>query len=272
MSRTLDVSRSGFYSWLKRGDSRRAIEDHELIKEMWEIFIQSDWTYGCPRLHHALKCRGYAVSRKRVARLMKVAVIRPKTQKRRRPRTTDSRHSHPISANLLRRNFRADRPNQVWVSDITYVRTRLGFAYLCVVLDLFSRRIVGWSLKPHMRSSLVEDAVRMALSQRRVEPWSLIFHSDRGSQYACKSFRSLLRRYKIISSMSRKGDCFDNACAESVFGTIKTERIHHREYENFVDARQDLFLYIEGFYNRRRLHSYLGYMSPEEFELTTEAA
>ena len=194
MSRTLEVSKSGFYAWMKRGFSSRDIEDHELIREMWKIFIESKYTYGCPRLHQALKRRGFSISRKRVSRLMKIGEIRPKKLKIRWVRTTNSRHSHPVSANLLRRNFRASRPNQAWVSDITYIRTRRGFAYLCVVLDLYSRRIVGWPIKPHMKTSLVTDAVRKALAQRKVEPWTLVFHSDRGSQYASKKLRNLLFR------------------------------------------------------------------------------
>lgn len=272
MSRLLEVSRSGFYDWCKRRVCRRTLTDLKLMVELLKIFSESGRTYGRPRLLAAMRRLGHRISGKRVGKLMKMAGIVPVSLKRFRVRTTDSEHALPISANLVRRNFRAAGPNQIWVSDITYVRTRRGWGYLCVILDLFSRRIVGWSLKGHMRTSLVKAALRNALDQRRVEPWSLIFHSDRGSQYCSRSFREMLRTHRIISSMSAKGDCFDNAVAESVFGTIKTERIHTREYENLAEAHADLFRYIDGFYNRRRLHSYLGFRSPEEFEMNPEAA
>lgn len=236
------------------------------------IFEANEQTYGVPRLLRDLRKMKIRIGPQRIARLMRTAGIRPIMQKTFKPKTTDSEHSMPVSANLIGRNFQADAPNRVWVSDITYVRTRRGFAYLCIIMDLYSRRIVGWSLKEHMRTSLVKAALGSALAQRKVEPWKLIFHSDRGSQYASGSLRKMLRENQIISSMSAKGDCYDNACAESAFGTIKRERIHHRQYENFVDAQTDMFRYIEGFYNRRRLHSYLGYRSPVEFESNPEAA
>lgn len=272
MSKVLEVSRSGFYDWCNRRVSQRTLGDLKLIFELTRIFWESGCTYGRPRLHAALKKMGFSVGRNRVRKLMKMAGIRPITQKKFRVKTTDSEHALPISANLVKRKFTTTRPNEVWVSDITYVRTRKGWAYLCVILDLYSRRIVGWSVREHMKTSLVKEALRSALAQRPVQPWSLIFHSDRGSQYCSGPFREMLRANKIKSSMSARGDCFDNAVAESVFGTIKTERIHTREYENLAEARADLFRYIEGFYNRRRLHSYLGFRSPEEFEERPEAA
>lgn len=272
MSRILEVSRSGFYDWCSRKASRRTLADCFLIGIIREIFEENERTYGVPRLLKALRKRGFHLGPKRIKKLMKMGAIQPVSEKKFRVRTTDSDHALPVSANLVRRNFHAEQPNQVWVSDITYIRTRRGFVYLCIIMDLYSRRIVGWALKPHMRTSLVKSALQSALSQRTVQPWKLIFHSDRGSQYASRSLREMLRRHEIVSSMSAKGDCFDNACAESVFGTIKRERIHHAHYENFIDARIDLFRYIEGFYNRRRLHSYLGYMSPVDFESSKEAA
>lgn len=273
MSRILGVSRSGFYDWCSRSISRRKIQDCFLTEVIRRIFEASEQTYGVPRLMRELRKMRIRIGPSRIARLMRIGGMRPIMQEAAfKPKTTDSEHSLPVSANLIGRNFRVCQPNRVWVSDITYVRTRRGFAYLCIIIDLYSRRIVGWSLKEHMRTSLVTAALRCALSQRTIEPWNLIFHSDRGSQYASRSFRNLLRENRIISSMSAKGDCFDNACAESTFGTIKRERIHHRRYENFVDAQMDMFRYIEGFYNRRRSHSYLGYRSPMEFESNPEAA
>jgi putative transposase len=271
LTRTLEVSRSGFYDWCRRRISRRTRDDARLIDVMVKLFYQNEEVYGRPRLFRDLRKLGYRIGEQRVRKLMKLAGIQPISEKRFRVRTTDSNHSFPISANLVRRNFKTTRPNQVWVSDITYIRTRRGWAYLCVILDLYSRRIVGWSVRPHMKATLVTESLAMALAQRKVNPWSLTFHSDRGSQYASRKVRSMLRDYKIVSSMSAKGDCYDNAVAESVFGTIKTERIYTREYETLSEVKQDLFRYIEGFYNRRRMHSYLGYRSPEEFEIMKAA-
>lgn len=243
-----------------------------LLREIWKIFLESGKRYGRPKLLEGLWKLGYRVSGKRVWKLMQRAGIRSICVKKWKIATTDSNHRMPVSANLLRRNFSAPGPNRVWVSDITYIRTKTGWLYLCVILDLYSRRIVGWSLRPHMKASLVCEALRHALATRTVEPWKLIFHSDRGSQYASQSFRNLLRENKIISSMSRKGDCYDNAVAESVFGIIKRELVHTTVLENLVDTHREMFRYIEGFYNRRRMHSYLDYMSPEEFELAGKAA
>jgi putative transposase len=272
LTRTLEVSRSGFYDWCRRRIPRRTRDDARLIEVMVKLFYQNEEVYGRPRLFRDLRKLGYRIGEQRVRKLMKLAGIRPISEKRFQVRTTDSNHSSPISANLVRRNFKTTRPNQVWVSDITYIRTRRGWAYLCVILDLYSRRIIGWSVRPHMKANLVTESIEMALAQRKVQPWSLTFHSDRGSQYASRKVRSMLRDYKIVSSMSARGDCFDNAVAESVFGTIKTERIYTREYETLSEVKQDLFRYIEGFYNRRRMHSYLGYRSPEEFEMMKKAA
>jgi len=272
MSAALGVSKSGYYDWRKRPVCDRARLDRIFTRILVAAFRESEGTYGAPRLRECLRGVGFGVGKERIARLMKTAGIRPVSQKTFRVKTTDSDHKLPVSANLIRRNFSAKRPNQVWVSDITYVKTQRGFVYLCVVVDLFSRRIVGWAIRDHMHASLVNSAMRMALSRRRVKPWSLIVHSDRGSQYGSRSFRRLLLKHRIMSSMSAKGDCFDNAVAESIFGTIKTERIHTREYQDLTEAKKDLFRYIEGFYNRRRLHSYLGYVSPEEFEMRAEAA
>lgn len=272
MSGILGVSRSGFYDWQKRIVSSREWGNRLLSREIKKVFADSGQVYGSPKITKELIRRGFKVSRKRVFRLMKIAGIKPIIRKKWKIRTTDSRHNMPISPDLLQRDFYAAAPDRKWVSDITYVRTTRGWLYLCVVMDLYSRRIVGWSLRPHMRSSLVCEAFLKACESRNVRPRKLVFHSDRGSQYASRKFRRLLHRYSVRQSMSGKGDCFDNACAESVFGIIKTERIYNRRYENKVDAYRDLFQYIEGFYNRRRIHSYLDYMSPEEFETLREAA
>ena len=272
MSKLLGVSKSGFYDWRKRQPSRRAREDADLTRLLQQIFEQSKQTYGRPRLHRELRRLGYRVSAKRVGKLAKRAGIRPISQKKFKTRTTDSRHSLPISANLLRRDFSAERPDQVWVSDITYVRVKTGCAYLCTILDLYSRKVVGWSVAMNMKVDLVRQTLAKALGNRTVAPWELTFHSDRGSQYASRAFREELKRHKIKSSMSRTGDCFDNAVAESFFGTLKTERLCHRQYADLEELRLDLFAYIDGFYNRRRMHSYLDYMSPDDFERRVEAA
>ena len=272
MSAVLEVSRSGFYDWLRRTESKRAIDDRKLLKEIWQIFLESGKRYGRPKIYNTLLARGYRIGEERVRKLMKKAEIRPIIRKKFKVRTTDSNHSLPISENLLGRNFVVNQPNRVWVSDITYIRTRSGWLYLCVIIDLFSRRVVGWSLRPHMKATLVCEALGMALRLRSVEPGNLIFHSDRGSQYASHKFRRLLDENKFTSSMSRKGDCYDNAVAESFFGILKLELVYTMQFENQLDARRELFRYIEGFYNRRRIHSHLDYVSPEQFELSRMAA
>lgn len=272
MSKLFRVSRSGFYDWLSRKPSRRSVADRELTAIITGVFRRSQCRYGRPKIQKSLAGLGIRAGDNRVWRLMKSAKIRPISEKRFRVQTTDSRHRLPISANLLRRNFTASAPNRVWVSDITYVRTQRGWLYLCIIVDLYSRRIVGWSLRPHMRTSLVRAALKKALAVRRVAPWQLIFHSDRGSQYASHSFRRMLYENRIISSMSRKGNCYDNAVAESTFGIIKKELIHAANFNNVFDTHMALFRYIDGFYNRVRIHSYIGYLSPEEFELERKAA
>lgn len=272
MSRVLKVSSSGFYSFLKRGPSKRAQEDEELLNELMEVYTESEERSGRPKLLKALQARGHRVGGERVRKLMKQARIKAKLKKKFRVATTDSNHSYPVSANLLRRNFHAERPNQIWVSDITYVRVKSNWVYLCTVIDLYSRKVVGWSLQKTMATELVTDAVNNALAVRKINPWELTFHSDRGSQYASYRFRDLLKEYKIKSSMSRKGDCWDNAVAESFFATIKSECIYWRSFASIQEARMEIFKYIECFYNRKRLHSYLGYVSPDNFELMKRAA
>lgn len=270
MSKLFAVSRSGFYDWLKRLSSEREISDRELLPVIREIFFSFGRNYGSPRVYKELRKHGHVVSRKRVEKLMKQAGLRAVPAHRSRPRTTDSNHGFQISPNRLERNFVTQRPNQTWVSDITYVWTTQGWAYLCVIVDLFSRKVVGWSLESHMRASMVVDALQMAVTNR-CPGRGLIFHSDRGSQYASDKFRAALKMYGMQSSMSRKGDCWDNACAESFFATLKRELIRGRYFNSARAARSEIFRYIEGFYNKKRMHSFIGYLSPEEFE-TRESA
>jgi transposase InsO family protein len=224
LCRTLQVSPSGFYAWCRRSLSLRAKEDAALKVDIRAAHVASDKTYGSPRIHEDLKADGQQVGRKRVARLMREEGIEGQ-RKRRFRLTTDSRHTHPVAENLLNRNFTASAPNKVWVTDITYIWTRAGWMYLAAILDLFSRRVVGWSLDSHIDQGLTLDALSMALRTRRPEP-GLLHHSDRGVQYAGGDYQKLLREHGIVCSMSRKGDCWDNAVAESFFSTLKAERVH----------------------------------------------
>ena len=265
MAGLLNVSRSGFYSHLKSEAKAPDGVEVWLIIELRRLYDLHERCYGLRRLWDALKDEGYGYSRLTVARAMKKAGISGKKRKRFRICTTDSNHSFPISPNLLKRNFHASGPNRVWVSDITQVRAGSRWLYLCAIQDLYSRRIVGWSMKPHMETSLVRDALEMATLQRGIHQ-GLIFHSDRGSQYASHEFRQTLSGYGFVSSMSRKGDCWDNAFAESFFASMKKE-LNCRSFESVKVARNRIFNYIELFYNRRRKHSYLGNLSPEQFEM-----
>ena len=265
MAGLLNVSRSGFYSHLKSEAKAPDGVEVWLIIELRRLYDLHERCYGLRRLWDALKDEGYGYSRLTVARAMKKAGISGKKRKRFRICTTDSNHSFPISPNLLKRNFHASGPNRVWVSDITQVRAGSRWLYLCAIQDLYSRRIVGWSMKSHMETSLVTDALEMATLQRGIHQ-GLIFHSDRGSQYASHEFRQTLSGYGFVSSMSRKGDCWDNACAESFFASMKKE-LNCRSFESVKVARNRIFNYIELFYNRRRKHSYLGNLSPEQFEM-----
>jgi putative transposase len=264
LCRTLQVSSSGFYAWCRRGVSLKAQEDASLKVEIRAAHAASGKTYGSPRIHEDLKANGQHVGRKRVARLMQEEGIEGQRKRRFRV-TTDSRHSHPIAANHLNRNFTASAPNKVWVTDITYIWTREGWMYLAAILDLFSRRVVGWSMDSRIDQTLALDALRMALRTRRPEP-GLLHHSDRGIQYAAGDYQKLLREHGIVCSMSRKGDCWDNAVAESFFSTLKAELVHRTGYVSRSQIRASVFEYIEAFYNGRRRHSALGYVSPVEHE------
>ena len=263
--RVLKVSRSGFYRWRRRKPSARQIRRQELLEKIRIAYRENQELYGSPRVHRALLIDGQVVSRNTVAKLMREAKIRAKNKPKFVPKTTDSRHGNPVSANLLGRDFAASGPDQKWVADITYVSTDQGWLYLAGVLDCFSRKIVGWSMADHMETSLVSDALQMALTHRK-HPEGLIHHSDRGVQYASEAYQQMLQRHGLTGSMSGKGDCWDNAMMESFWATLKTELIHRSRYATHEQAKAAIFEYIEVFYNRKRLHSSLGYVSPESFE------
>jgi putative transposase len=263
MCRALEVSTSGYYAWCKRPPGAREKANHDLVEHIRQVHQVSRQTYGSPRIHAELKAHGLVCSRNRIARLMRRYGIRARQPRRYRV-TTDAHHAYPVAANLLNRQFTAEAPDQKWVTDITFIDTWEGWLYLAVVMDLYSRQIVGWSMADHLRTSLVEDALGMALARRCPAP-GLLHHSDRGSQYASTDYQALLQAHGIQVSMSRTGDCYDNAAMESFFGTLKTESATDR-YATRADARISLFEYIEVWYNRQRRHSTLGYLSPEEYE------
>lgn len=271
MCEVLDVSRSGYYSWLNRPRSRRAREDELLVRQIRRSFAESGDTYGVRRVWPDLLGWGYGIGRERVARLMRAEGLRARRPRRRLPQDRGVRPEHPVAPNVLERSFEAERPNHRWVADFTYVWTSEGWLYVAVVLDLFSRRIVGWSMKSQMTADLVTDALVMAI-WRRGPGAELLHHSDQGSQYTSGSFQRLLRAHGIECSMSRRGDCWDNAVMESFFSSMKTERIDRRTYRTRDDARAEVFEYIERFYNPRRRHSTLGYLSPIDYESQTRLA
>ena len=264
MCQVLGVKRSGYYAWLKRGLSLRAKRDKVLLEPIRESHRLSKGIYGSPNILNDLRDWNCRTSKKRVARLMREAGLRSKTVRKYKA-TTQSKHSLPVADNRLKRNFKVSAPNKVWVSDITYLWTREGWQYLCVVIDLFNRQVVGWSMGQRLTAELAVDALMKAVI-RRHPPKGLLFHSDRGVQYCSKAFRRPLKRYGIVQSMSRKGDCWDNAVAESFFGTLKQELVYHERYRTRAEARLSVFEYIEGWYNRRRRHSTLGGISPVQFE------
>ncbi len=270
MCRVLKVSRSGFYAWRGRGKSMRQLENERLLVEIKKAHKNSSKIYGSPRITEEVRENGIKCSRNRVARLMRRNGIAAKA-KRRFKATTDSRHNLPVAKNLLNRQFRVDAPNKVWVSDITYIWTAEGWLYLAVILDLFSRKIVGWSMSDRMTQDIVINAFLQAMWRRKPGA-GLMFHSDRGSQYASGDFRRLLLEHGVIQSMSRKGNCYDNAVAESFFHTLKTEVVYHEKYLTREQARKSVFEYIELFYNRVRKHSTLGYCSPWKFEQEAKVA
>ena len=264
LCRVMKVARSGYYAWLAAGKSKRQQENERLIPLVREISRESDRTYGSRRIAEALSAREVPCGRVRAATLMRLAGVSVKRKKKFKV-TTDSKHKLPVAPNLLNRDFEVAEPNRTWVSDITYVWTREGWLYLATVLDLFSRQVVGWAMSNRITQQLAMDAFQMAVWSRRPSP-GLILHSDRGSQYCSHEFQNLLKNYGATSSMSRKGDCWDNAVAESFFGTLKTERVSWRSYQTREEAIRDIVDYLEMFYNSKRLHSYLGYVSPRQFE------
>ena len=264
MCQVLRVSRSGYYSWLTKKPGKRKQENQILLKEIQSIHKKSMKTYGSPRITDELREKGYVCSRPRVARIMQRHGIYAKTKKIFKV-TTQSKHNYPISPNLLVRNFKADRPNTKWVSDITYIRTKQGWLYLTIILDLFNREIVGWSMSNRLTASTTTIPALTHACKRRISDPGLIFHSDQGIQYASEEFRKYLRKYEMFQSMSKKGNCYDNAVAESFFHTLKTEHVYFERYQIRQEAKQSIFEYIEIFYNRKRKHSALGYKTPVEF-------
>ena len=264
LCRTLEVSRSGFYAWKQRPQAARTLRDQSLGLEIAAIFAESHRRYGSPRVHAQLRAAGHRTGRKRVARLMRAAGLRARERRRFRC-TTDSRHGKAIRENLLARRFTVTAPNTRWATDITYLWTLEGWLYLAVMLDLFSRRVVGWSVSERLERGLALDALKMALEARRPSQ-GMLHHSDRGSQYASHEYQALLAEHGIVSSMSRRANCWDNAVAESFFASLKMELVYQTRWRTKDEARSALFEYIEVFYNRRRRHSALGYKSPAEFE------
>ncbi|MGH9870128.1 MAG: IS3 family transposase [Candidatus Polarisedimenticolia bacterium] len=264
LCRVLGVARSGYYAWLDRPEPSRVRRDRDLLEKIRQVFQKSRRTYGSPRVHEEFQSLKVVCGRRRVERLMRENAITPPRRKRFKA-TTFSNHRFDIAENLLARDFTSEGPNRRWATDITYIWTGEGWLYLAVVLDLFSRRVVGWSMDSDLDHSLVVRALRTAL-QSRSPQGGLLHHSDRGSQYACAEYQHLLKRHGIVSSMSRKGDCWDNAVVESFFRTLKVELIYRQEFSTRQQARASIFDFIEVFYNRQRRHSYLGYRTPEEFE------
>ena len=264
MCDVLGTSPSRYYAWERKQQSERARRDGELLAAIRRLFVKFRGRYGAPRLQRELVREGIRISLKRVARLMRENGLRAKGR-RKYKYTTDSNHNLPVAPNLLSQDFHTPQPNTVWVSDITYVRTLEGWMYLAVIMDLFSRKIVGWSIAETMSASLVCNALDAAVALRRPGA-GLIFHSDRGSQYASKAFRRRLWRHRMLQSMSAKGNCYDNAVAESFFATLKKELVRNHAFETRAAARSEIFEYIEVFYNRQRSHSFLHYQTPTSFE------
>ncbi len=270
LCRVMQVGRSGFYAWLRRAPSARTQADAVLQGQIDRAFLGSRGTYGSPRIRAQLNAEGVQVSKRRVARLMRRRGLCG-LRKARFTRTTDSRHKLPIAPNLLARNFTATAPNAVWVSDVTFIWTLQGWLYLAALLDLYSRRVVGWAMSAHNDQALVLQALNMALCRRR-PPQGLIHHSDRGSVYCGTAYLAMLKAHGIKPSMSRKGDCWDNAVAESFFGTLKQELLFRRQLEPRRTAQTAIFEFLEAYYNRKRRHSTLGFLSPVDFEERTDPA
>ena len=265
MARVLGVQPSGFHAWQQREPGVRQQRRTELAVEIKAVHAHFRGVYGAPRIQRELQKQTVKVCENTVAAIMRQLGLRSKRVRKFVPSTTDSKHAHPIAPNSLGREFRAERPNQKWVTDITYIETGEGWLYVAAVLDLYSRKIVGWSMAEHLRAELVLDALSMALARRRPGA-GLLHHSDRGVQYACDAYRRMLKENAIECSMSRTGNCYDNAVMESFWSTLKTELVYHEDYATRKQARHSIFEYMEAFYNRIRMHSSIGYVSPEAFE------
>lgn len=265
MCQVLQVTRSAFYAWSRRTPSAQAKRRQELTNQIQVVHDDSRQIYGSPRVHAELQAQGIQCSENTVAKLMRQGGIRSKMRRRFVVRTTDSKHDHPVAPNTLDRQFEQTQTDAAWAADITYIPTQEGWLYLAAIIDLCSRRIVGWATADHLRAELACQAFRQACQQRRPNR-GLLHHSDRGVQYACDEYCTLMASSGCQVSMSRRGNCYDNAVMESFFGTLKTECVHHLEFTTREQAQQALFEYIEVFYNRKRRHSTLGYQSPAEYE------
>ena len=265
MCKVFKISKSGFYDWQKRKPSARQLENQQISKEINRVYKASKSRYGSPKITDQLRDNGWQVSRPRVARIMRNEGIRSIVSKKYRGFTTDSKHSLPVAKNHLNREFLADRPGQKWVSDITYIPTKKGWLYLTIIMDLFDRKIIGWALSTQMTTNeTVLAAWKMAIVNRPItEP--LIFHSDRGVQYASHTFKDKLSQYSVTQSMSRKGNCWDNAVAENYFKILKSELVNHTQFQSILQAKTEVFEFIEIWYNRKRKHSYLGYKTAEQY-------
>lgn len=269
LCRALEISRSGYYAWAEGRPCNRVRQDAILAKRIMEVHQASRGTYGSPRVHAELAADGVRVSRKRIARLMRAHALCGRRRPRRVPRTTVVDHQASVAPNLVARNFAPEAPDRLWVSDITYVGTNEGWLYLAVVVDCYSRRVVGWSIADHLRTELPLAAFHMALARRRPKPGQLVHHSDRGCQYTSAAYREALDKQGVQASMSRTGNCWDNAVAESFFATLKAELADRHPWPTREAARRAVFEWIEVFYNRRRRHSTINYMSPVRFEERT---
>ncbi len=264
MCKVLAVSRSGYWDWRKRDNSKREAKKNELIQKISKVHQGSRETYGSPRVYNVLKGMGEKCSKSTIERLMKDNGIRAKMKKKFKV-TTDSKHNLPVAKNVIKRDFTAKGPNRLWCTDITYLWTVEGWLYLAVVLDVFSRKIVGWSMDKTMTQQLVTNALEMAVTGKNLKA-GLIHHSDRGSQYAAENYRELLKNHKMTASMSRKGQCWDNAMVESFFHTLKTEHVYFEQFRTRAEAKSSVFEWIEVFYNKQRIHSALGFKTPEWYE------
>ncbi len=264
MCKLLKVSRSGFHAWLNRPESRRSLENRALEAKIRVLHAASHGIYGAPKIHRDLIDDGVQCGKNRVARIMREAGLRSRTKKKFKA-TTNSKHNFPVAPNLLNQDFTVDAPDSTWVGDITYIGTGEGWMYLAVILDLFNREVVGWSASARMTRQLAIDALQMALGRRNPEK-GLLHHTDRGSQYASNDYQKVLKEHGFICSMSRTGNCYDNAVAESFFGRLKSEWINHHRYLSRAEANRSLFYYIEIFYNRKRRHSSIDYVTPQEYE------